>query len=73
MAPRNMAYEKPKLMAKAMARADPKTEPIPLTPHIRGTYRVSPISPKNIMPRGKGMPMKKPSGDSNTNDISILE
>ncbi len=34
VAPSAMAYEKPKLIAQAMARADPKTEPIPFIPHI---------------------------------------
>ncbi|NIO20575.1 MAG: hypothetical protein GTN76_07520 [Candidatus Aenigmarchaeota archaeon] len=68
-----MAYEKPNLMAKAMARTDPNTEPIPLTPHIRGTYCVSPISPNNVIARGKGIPMKNPRGDNNTKDINILE
>ncbi len=37
MAPRVIAYEKPKLMANAIARLEPSTDPIPLTAHILGT------------------------------------
>ncbi len=73
MAPRTMAYEKPKLMDHAMARADPNTDPIPFIPHIRGIEIPNPVLSNNFSPWGKGIPIKNPRGDSSIKDMISLK
>ncbi len=72
MAPKIREYEKPKLIAKMIAREDPKTDPMPLTPHILGTYCSRPDSASSFIPKGKGIPMKNPKGVNKRKEINIL-
>src|SRR3972149_1229766 len=55
------------------ARTEPPMDMVPLIPHIRGTACSCSFRCNALRPKGKGMPMKKPSGKSKAKASRILE
>ncbi len=67
-----MTRENPECMAITTARIDAKTDAEPFTAHAHG---ISPISifSKSLIPIGRGMPIKKPTGASKSTATTYLD
>ncbi len=71
-APAIKAQVNPKDIDKMTERTDPITDVTPFIPHITGTISAFWLSPINLSPLGKGIPIKNPWSITRTDTIIIL-
>jgi len=64
------AKEKPTATPIIVANTEPKTEVIPFTAQAKGTFLSSIFN--NLIPEGKGIPMKNPNGNKSAKVERIL-
>ena len=68
----NIVTVKPKFIEITTARTDASTDVTPLMPHNQGMRSFLLLS-ANLIPIGKGIPIRKPRGAKSKTDIAIRE